>query len=86
MLDYCWTIWQTKRKKSYGANHNSLFLLVPPARIELAAHGLGNLQPSNVGTPKDSEGVNYFRWLTPFLFFGIPWEKQGIRGVFSPIC
>jgi hypothetical protein len=59
---------------------------VPPAGIEPAAHGLGNRQPSNLGTNKDSEGLNKFKQLSPSLIFGILSEMQGIRGVFSPIC
>jgi hypothetical protein len=61
MLDYRWTILKLKNKKEFDVSHNSLNLLVPPARIELAAHGLGNLPPSNVGIAKDSEGLNYFK-------------------------
>ena len=67
-------------------NHNSLILLVPPAGIEPAAHGLGNLPPSNLGIPKDNEGLNYFKHLSPSFIFRRPPEKQGNRGVFSPIC
>jgi hypothetical protein len=60
--------------------------MVRLAGFEPAAYGLEALIFGGVRTPKDSEGFNYFRWLTPFLFFGIPWEKHGNRGVFSPIC
>ena len=45
-------------KRGYRVNHNPLKSLVPPARIELAAHGLGNSKPSNSGTTKDNEGFN----------------------------
>ena len=42
-------------------NPNLIETLVPPARIKLAAHGLGNKKPSNTGTSKDNEGFYYIK-------------------------
>ena len=51
------TIWGGKNEKyGFRMNHNFFKLLVPPARIELSAHGLGSTKPSNPWTTKENEG------------------------------
>jgi len=45
-----------KQHKDLLMPDNLLMTLVPPARIEPAAHGLGNLPPSISGTSKDTLG------------------------------
>ena len=63
---------------------NTLFLLVPPAGIEPAAHGLGIKKTSNPRATKVNEGFYYIKWFHTFSSIGHPWTTRENRRYFWP--
>ena len=85
-VDYWLKIGNKRINRREGNRFNYLTSLVPPARIELAAHGLGMLKPRHQGINREKQGMNDFSGLAERRLNGLRGEKQRMRGVVSGNC